>query len=288
MTKIADKFAEDRDHRLVICDFSPPRGSDTELLEPARHLDVDWISVAYNPGKSTRVNSAIAAHWIKTNANKDVVFTLATRDMNKVAMQSLLLGAQLLGLENIVIVKGDDFSQRERSIVKDVNDYTPTGLLEAVHKMNQGIDYKGWKLREPTNFCVGATLDLGRDMEREVRLTRKKIEAGAQFLISQPTFDSNTPRTFLQKYSEHFGQELTTPIFHGVQIMAQESIVFGNIPQWVTRDIEKGRTGQHIALEMLNDFSEAGLHSIYLVPPILRGGQRDYEAAQEVLESMPR
>ena len=154
MTKIVDRLAEEKERRLIICDFSPPRGSSSDLLEPARQLDADWISIAYNPGKSTRLNSAIAAHWIKANANKDVVFTLATRDMNKVAVQSLLLGAELLGLENLIVVKGDDFNERERAIVKDVNDYSPTELLEAIQKMNQGIDYKNLKLRAPTGFCV--------------------------------------------------------------------------------------------------------------------------------------
>ena len=68
--------------------------------------------------------------------------------------------------------------------------------------------------------------------------------------------------------------------------MTQESIVFGNIPQWVTDDLDKGRAGQDIAMQVLEDFSDAGLRNIYLVPPILRGGRRDYEAAQEVLESI--
>ena len=104
-------------------------------------LDADFISVAYNPGKSTRVNPVAAAHWIKTNLGKEVVFTLATRDMNKVAVQSLLLGAELLGLENVVVVSGDALSRRELSLLKAVADYTPTGLLRAIGEMNRGIDW---------------------------------------------------------------------------------------------------------------------------------------------------
>ena len=98
MTTIAEKRDQDRDAVVFICDFSPPRGSDPALLEGAQQIGADFISVAYNPGKSTRVNSTLAASWIQANAAQDVLFALATRDMNKVAAESLLLGADLMGL----------------------------------------------------------------------------------------------------------------------------------------------------------------------------------------------
>ena len=178
MTKITDKYEQSADTPLVICDFSPPRGAGPELLEPAGRIDADWISVAYNPGKSTRVSSPIAAHWIKENLGRDVVFTLATRDMNKIAVQSLLLGAQLMGLENVVVVQGDRLTERDLSRVRDVSDYRPTELLGAIREMNQGIDFKGLKLRSPTDFCVGASIDLGRGVEREVLLARRRSRRG--------------------------------------------------------------------------------------------------------------
>ena len=288
MTKVTDRYAQATDRTLFICDFSPPRGADPQLLEPARHLTVDFVSVAYNPGKSTRVNSAIVAHWIKANAGKDVVFTLATRDMNKVAVQSLLLGAQLLGLENLVIVRGDDFTEAELSLLKDVNDFKPTELLRSVNDMNQGIDFKGAKLRAPTEFCVGGSIDLGRGIESEVALTRRKVEAGAHFFLSQATFSADGPKEFMARYAERYGDELPAPLFHGIQVMTPDSIVFGNVPQWVTEDLAKGRPGEEIALQVLHEFGEAGFRAIYLVPPILRGGRRDYDAAQAVLEAVPR
>ena len=286
MTKITDSLQRPGHRPLVICDFSPPRGAGTDLLEPARTLDVDWISVAYNPGRSVRVNSALAAQWIKSNAGRDVVFTLATRDMNKLAVQSLLLGAQLHGLENVVVVKGDDFTERDLSMTIDVNDYTPSRMIASIAAMNDGLDFKGLKLREPTQFCVGATIDMSRDMERELLLTNRKIRAGAQFLMSQPTFSSETPLQFNQRYAAMFGEQVPVPIFHVLQVMAPEGITFGNIPQWVTDDLEKGRPGRDIALQILDDFASAGLDTIYLVPPILRGGRRDYETTQAVLEML--
>ena len=285
MTKVTDEYNRSEERTLFICDFSPPRAGDPDLLEPARHLDVDFVSVAYNPGKSTRVNSAMAAHWIKVHTNRDVVFTMATRDFNKVAAQSLLLGAQLLGLENLVVVRGDDFSDRDLALLKEVNDFTPTGLLHSIRGMNEGVDFKGLRLRSATDFCIGATIDLGRGMVGELALTRRKVETGARYFISQPTFHPDEPTEFMARYADRFGEELEAPIFHGVQVLTKESIVFGNVPVWVTDDLSKGRSGQDIALQVLGDFTNAGIRSVYLVPPILRGGRRDYEAAQAVLEA---
>ncbi len=289
MTKVIDTLANlaKPNQAVFICDFSPPRGANAELLEPVKNLDADFVSVAYNPGKSTRVNPVITAHWIKANVGADVVFTLATRDMNKLALQSLLLGAELLGLENLVVVKGDGFTDKELSLVKDVSDYLPSELLRSITQMNEGIDFKGLKLRSPTNFCAGATIDLGRDLERELKLTRNKVEAGTQFFISQPTFEPDEPQEFIARYAELYDEELP-PIFHGIQIMTPDSLVLGKVPQWVTDDLAKGRAGEDIALEVLGKFTDHGFRSFYLVPPILRGGRRDYEAAQSVLEAFRR
>lgn len=283
MVKVIDKIAQERGEFLFICDFSPPRGSDPDLLASAKDLDADWISVAYNPGKSTRLNSAMAAYWIKARLEKDIVFTLATRDMNKLALQSVLLGADLLDLDNVVIVKGDEFNERDLSRVRDVSDYSPTSLMESLRRMNEGIDFKELKLLNSTNFCIGATIDLARGIEQEARLSHRKVVAGAQFFISQPTFDSSGPQAFLDCYRRCYDEGFPCPIFHGVQVMSKDSLVFGHVPEWVTGDLRKERSGVDIALQVIDEFSDAGLRSIYLIPPIMRGGRRDYDAAQSVL-----
>ena len=97
MAKVTERRAE-TDEIVFVCDVSPPRGADEALLARAGTLDADFLSLAYNPGKAVRVNAALAAHWVKTNTARDVIFTVATRDMNKLAAQSLLVGAALLGL----------------------------------------------------------------------------------------------------------------------------------------------------------------------------------------------
>ena len=148
--------------------------------------------------------------------------------------------------------------------------------------------YERIKLRVPTDFCVGATIDLGRGIRSGIALTRRKVETGAQFFVSQPTFSPDSPREFMTLYADRFGEQLSPPLFHGVQVMAQDSIAFGNLPQWVADDLARGRSGGDIALEVLHGFVAAGFRSFYLVPPILRGGRRDYDAARAVLEAFDR
>lgn len=285
MTTIVDLRAQDDQAVLFICDFSPPRGSDPELLEPAGQLDADVISIAYNPGRSVRVSSPLAAHWVRQAAGKEVLFTLATRDMNKVAVESLLLGADLLGLDNVMAVRGDEFTERDLAATSAVYDFRPTEMIAAVAKMNEGLDYKGMKLRSPTSFCIGASIDLGHEVESEARLLHKKVEAGAQFFLLQTLFDPSALEQFLAAYTGRYGGAPAAPIFCGVQVLTADGLVFSDVPLWATRDLEKGRSGEDIACQVVADFVERGFRSIYLVPPVLRGGRRDYDAAQRVLET---
>ena len=254
------------------------------MLDEARFLDAEFISVNYSPGKSARVNSAFAATWIKQNLGKEVIFSLSTRDMNRVAAQGLLLGANMMGLENVVVLKGDSFTESEMRITKLVDDYAPTALIRAIADMNRGVDYKGLKLSNPTNFCIGATIDLGRDLERQVALTRKKVEAGAQFFLLQVLFSAERLSEFLKRYTDRYDEELTTPISCGVQVLVEGGVTFGDLPDWVTSSFRKGHSGEDIAVETVNRYLDVGHRFIYLLAPIHRGGRRDYAACQRVIE----
>ncbi len=284
--KVTEKCANQGQETLFVCDFSPLKSSAAaEHLQNASILEADYISVAYNPGKAVRVDSAALAYTIKQQAQKDVIFNLATRDMNKLAMQSHLLGAEMLGLENVMVIGGDPFNERDLARQRDVSDFRPTELIQAINEMNQGLDFKGFKLKTPTNICVGASIDLGRGIEREARLTHRKVAAGAQFFLAQPVFDKAEIVSFLEAYESAAGRQLTEPVFFGLQVLVKGGVLFSNVPEVIREDLEKGRQGTDIALELLAALQEMGIKRIYLIAPILKGGARDYEAAQAVLEA---
>ena len=283
VARVAECSYEQTGRPGFICDFSPPRsGALSEALRA--DLPADFISVAYNPGRAVRANSAMLAAAIQRETGKGAVFTIATRDMNRLALQSLLLGAQMLGLENVVVVQGDPFSERDLTLTKPANDYPPTELISGIGSMNEGVDFRGSSLREPTHFCIGATVDLGRGIGREAALAIRKVEAGAHFLVSQPIFDPEDAHRFREVYEARAGKPLGVPVFWGLQILEPDGVLFSSVPQGVREELEAGRPGVDIALELYRRFQDADLHNFYLVPPIRRGGARDYGAAREFLE----
>ena len=168
MTKIADIHPPSGGQPLFICDFSPPRGAAYDDIDAAHTLAADCLSVPYNPGKSVYANSAFAAHSVRAATGKEVAFTIATRDMNILAAQSLLLGAAQLGLQNVLVVRGDNFTPAELRHTKPVNDRTTTSLIRSITSMNEGTDFRGRALAMQTDFCIGAAVDTNRDIDSEV------------------------------------------------------------------------------------------------------------------------
>ena len=286
MAKVTDAYTTSKGKIVVLCDCTPPRSGDPAALDRVGSVSADFICVAYNPGKLARADSVAAAYTIKERSGKDVAFNMATRDMNKIAMQSRLLGAQMMGLENVVVLQGDGFTETEAEQVKAVDDFTPTGLVAAISAMNDGLDYRGTNLRGVTDFCIGATLDLERDLEREVRLARRKVAAGAHYFIAQPIYDLGLRQRFLDAYEKQAGEALATPVFWGLQVLDKGGFVLGNVPAQMRQELDGGRPGSDIASELLQSYVATGIRGVYLVPPILRGGARDYDAAQQVLASV--
>ena len=160
------------------CDVSPPKLGMDESLRSLCELKPDIFSVSYNPGRSTTVNSVVAANWVQIQTEIDAMFTIGTRDMNKLALQSLMLGAQLNSLKNVVIVAGDKFSDAESRLVREVNDFTPTEMIQATIGMNSRKDFTGRNIHEPTEFCIGGVFDLNKRWEKEVVLVAEKVTPG--------------------------------------------------------------------------------------------------------------
>jgi len=284
MAKVIERTVQSAQKPVIICDFSAPKSSDLRFLDDAQHLDVDFILIACNPGKSVRMDSATVSYLIKERIGKEVITTLTTRDSNRLSIQSNLLGMSALGLENIMVVEGDPFSETELALVKGVNDFKPTELIRSINSMNQGFDFKGFDFKGPTDFCVGATIDINRDVYKQVLLTGKKIQSGAEFFVAQPTFDIRQIELFYDQYSRVHGRSIAQPIFWGVQILVENGVTFGPIPEALAQDLKNGRDGIDIALETFSRFEELGIGSIYLVPPILKGGSRNYLDAQKFID----
>lgn len=295
--KVTDRCYTATGRPAVICDYSPPRSGRLEDAPPPP-ASADFISAAYNPGRAVRVNSAAMAAALRQRYDAATVFTLATRDLNRLALESLLLGAQALQLENVIVVAGDPFPASDNAVAA-VNDYRPTELIAAVAGLNVGIDYRGRQLRAPTDFCIGAAVDLGPGLRpgqgqeqggdsadsiaAAARLAVRKVKAGAHFLITQPVFDPADVGRFAAAYADCAGAPPAIPIFYGVGLMEPDGVSFASVPDWVQDDLAAGRSGVDLALDIWASLRAAGANDCYLVPPIRRSGARNYAAAQEFL-----
>ena len=249
----------------------------------AQGIDADFICVAYNPGRAVRIDSAVLAHAIRNETGTDVCFNISPRDMNKLALQSHLLGAQALGLENVVVLAGDPLSQRDTERMTAVNDFKATEFIESIAQMNEGVDFRGSSLAQPTDFCIGATIDLSKGVKAEAELAYRKVQAGAHFFITQPVFEENEVAAFHDAYSSLAGASMELPIFWGIQLLIEGGVMFSTIPQQVRDRLERGESGVEIALGTLATLRDAGIRHFYIVPPILRGGARDYDSAKRML-----
>ena len=287
MTKITEAYqSPHRRHPLVICDFSPPRGASLDPLDAAGTLHADFISVNYNPGRVPRADSAVATYLIRQRTGRHVIFTLATRDMNPLSLQSHLLGAAALGLENVLIVAGDPFPPSPRPQPAAVRAMPPTELIRIAQNMNRGLDRRGRPLEGATNFCIGAALDLSGNPDQATRLAHKKIQAGAQFFLTQPIFDAQQIHAFHSAYQSATSEPLTAPVFYGVQILTPKGPAFSPVPSALQKQLEAGRSGVDIALQVWSELRQAGADALYLIPPVGPRGARDYQAAARFLQRL--
>ncbi len=282
MTRVTATGFEVTGKPAFICDLSPPRSGN--LLDlPAVLPDADFLLVNRNPGRAVRADSAMLAAALRQRTGGNAIFALLTRDMNRLAIQSSLLGAHMLGLENVVVAQGDPFPASDARRVAAVSDYRPTELISHISRMNQGSDFRGRKLDSPTDFCIGATVDPGQEPGRQAALAHRKIAAGASFLITQPVYDTRTAALFMNAYQRQVGAPCPVPIYWGLQIVETGSVAFGVEPARLREDLSAGRSGVDLALEVYSRFLEASMPNVYLLPSIRRGGDRGYEAAQEFL-----
>ena len=282
MTRVTAAGFEVTGRPTFICDFSPPRSGHYRDI-PATIPGADFLLVNRNPGRAVRADSAMLAADLQRRTGRNVIFAMLTRDMNRLAVQSCLLGAQLLGLENVVVAQGDPFSASDAERVAAVADYRPTELIAHISRMNRGIDFRGRKLDSPTDFCIGATVDPGQNPARQAELVYRKVKAGAGFLITQPVYSPEDAARLLDAYDRHSGGPCSAPIYWGLQMLEVESVAFGAVPRRLQEEVAAGRSGVDVALEVYSLFLESSMRNVYLLPSIRRGGNRGYEAAQEFL-----
>ncbi|HJX23074.1 MAG TPA: bifunctional homocysteine S-methyltransferase/methylenetetrahydrofolate reductase [Candidatus Bathyarchaeia archaeon] len=192
---VRSPFAEKLSKKFVITvEIDPPRGKDfqevIQQVKVLKDLGIDAINVADNPLAKAKMSSLIFAHLIRERVGIDTILHFTCRDKNVLGLQSDLYGAAALGLETLVVMRGDLSENGEYPWATNVFDVTTSGLIEIIKKMNMGSDLAGNQIGKATDFLVGVTVSPSADdIEGEIRVLRKKISRGADFVITQTVYD---------------------------------------------------------------------------------------------------
>ncbi len=188
---------------LVTSEVGPPKGIEVKhLLEDAELIRgrVDAINVTDLQSSVMRLGSLVVSSLLKQKG-LEPVFQLTCRDRNRLALQSDILSAAALNIENILILTGDYPTMGDHPQAKPVFDLDSVQLLQVVKKLEQGFDMNGNKLDGiAPKFCVGAVVNPGADpLEPQIIKMEKKIEAGAEFFQTQAIYDIRIFENFLSK-----------------------------------------------------------------------------------------
>lgn len=231
---------------LVTAELNPPKGVDVqEVLEKGEMLKglVDAVNITDSQSAIMCSSSLSLAHLL-LERGLEPILQLTCRDRNSIALQADLLSAHILGIENILCLRGDPPTAGDHPDAKPVFELDAVGLLRAASTLMSGRDLSGKPLKGAPRFCLGAALNPGApDPAREIRRMEEKVEAGASFFQTQAVFEPPVFRGFMERT-----RHLNAPVLAGVIILKSERMA---------RHINERLPGVHIPEELIREMEEA-------------------------------
>jgi homocysteine S-methyltransferase len=283
---------------VISVEMDPPRGLATQKLLAGASLlsesGADVINVADSPMARMRMSPWAVCDMIQRKIGIETVLHFPTRGRNLIRVQGDLLAAHALGVRNVFVVMGDPTSIGDYPDAMDNYDLVPSGLVKLIKQgFNTGVDHAGADIGQPTNFFVGCALNLypGSPAD-EIKNLRRKINAGADFVLTQPVYDPEIAKDFLRMVRNEMG-DLQVPVFAGILPLANfrhasfldQEVPGINIPQQLLDQMamtseSNGQEGVKIAIDIIRQLKES-IQGIYIMPAFGR-----YDLAAEIIESI--
>jgi homocysteine S-methyltransferase len=203
---------------LTTVEIVPPRGIEPEKMiegvELLKQAGVDGVNVPDGPRAQSRMGVIATSLLIQQRVGIEPVVHYCCRDRNLLGMLSDLLGAQALGLRNLLLITGDPPKMGPYPDATAVFDIDAIGLTNLVSRLNRGLDPGGSSIGEPTSFVIGVGVNPGApDFENELRRFYWKVEAGAEYAITQPVFDIQQLEVFLDRIER---EGIRIPVIAGI------------------------------------------------------------------------
>jgi methionine synthase I (cobalamin-dependent)/5,10-methylenetetrahydrofolate reductase len=200
----------------ISIELDPPKGAGTKKILAAAELlykaGADAINVGDSPMARVRMSSLATCQLINQKVGVDTIIHFTTRDRNLMGMQADLLGCQALGLKNILALTGDPPALGNYAHATAVYDVDSVGLIRIISQLNQGQDIAGNTIGTPLNLSIGCALNpTAQNRALELERIRRKIEAGAHFIMTQPIYQVSDLTDFLEQFGE-----LPLPLLVGI------------------------------------------------------------------------
>jgi homocysteine S-methyltransferase len=279
---------------VVSVELNPPRGHDISRVLAAadklRFHGIDVVNIPDGPRASARMSSLHLASLIQQRVGMETVLHYTCRDRNLLGMQGDLLGAYAQGLRNILAVTGDPPKLGDYPHMTAVYDVESIGLVRVLQGLNRGVDLAANPIGEPARFLIGVGANPGAtDLEREVRRFNYKVEAGANFCMTQPVYEPGLLETFLRRI-----EDVRIPVLVGILPLAtyrnaeflHNEVPGMQIPEPIRERMRRAsQDNQRAAAEGVTIAQEVLLatrdmvEGVYIMPPFGR-----VDAALSVLE----
>jgi len=189
---------------VTMVEVVPPKGTNIQKeLDGARFLKsvgVDGINIPDSPRASARMSNQALSVLLQQQAGVEAILHYTCRDRNVLCIQSDLLGAAAVGIKNLICITGDPPKMGGYPDATAVFDVDAIGLVNIVHNLNRGLDIGGNPIGIGTGFAIGVGANPGiSNLDEEIRRFEFKVEAGAEYAVTQPVFDLSLLETFLKR-----------------------------------------------------------------------------------------
>jgi methionine synthase / methylenetetrahydrofolate reductase (NADH) len=266
---------------VVSVEIDPPRGGNAQaMLELARTLKesghVDVVDVNDNPRARARMSGLIASATIERVAGIETIPHLTPRDSSIAGLESMLLGAHAEGIRNVLAVTGDPPEAGDYPGANGVYEVDSIGLSRIITRMNAGEDFNGREIDAATSFFLGVAVNpAADDLDYELQRFEQKLEAGAQFAMTQVLFDFS----YLEDFLARLGGSCPIPLLIGIFYVRSYQLALrlhNEVPGIIVPDHvqarirDAGPNAAEVGLELARELLEASREQAagaYVIPP---------------------
>ena len=271
-----------RGKTVVMTELDPPKTLDLEkYFAGAKALTdagSDVITLADNSLAILRVSNLAVGAMLKQRYGIDPLLHLSCRDRNLIGLQSELMGMSALGIHHVLPLTGDPAKSGDHPGASSVYDVSSIELIGIIKRMNEGVNYTGKSIKLTARFIIGCTFNPNaKNMDAQVARLERKVAAGAQYVMTQPVFETRLVAE-MHRRTKHIGVPIFTgvwPLLNGRQAEFLHNEVPGIvIPEHVRTQMagKEGADGRGQGIELAKDVCRATLDlfpGVYLITPFL-------------------